>query len=315
MPQKCVASSAWTFSLFIFNTVSCFQCCSRININADRMIIKKIQKTPTPVFSFFHLFFHIFFPLFPLSMIPQWSHFQWSLNDPTFNDPSMIPLSTPLGVCSRSWWTSGGLALELCPAFPLPGGPLLPEERCAGVVLGHGAHRGVPGGPPEGGPRALQAPGLDQPGLPEEDDGERWAPLTLTLLLGSVSGPQRSAGGRPTSRMFPLGVWPWRLSECCPGLIHCITLYNSFWTVALRGTWQTTNTGKEMSSCLEIDQNKLEKKVSKIFQDMYTNVHYRSKDWGPPDDFMFSLKTHLYSTVFSSANIIAQVFSNHLLAF
>lgn len=52
-----------------------------------------------------------------------------------------------------------------------PGGALLSEERCVGVVLGDGAHWPVPGGPREGSPQALQTAGLDQPELPQEDDG------------------------------------------------------------------------------------------------------------------------------------------------
>lgn len=52
-----------------------------------------------------------------------------------------------------------------------PGGALLSEQRCVGVVLWDGAHWPVPGGPREGSPQALQTAGLDQPELPQEDDG------------------------------------------------------------------------------------------------------------------------------------------------
>ena len=44
-------------------------------------------------------------------------------------------------------------------------------------------------------------------------------------------------------------------------------------------------------------------KDSLVCERLYDNIHYRSKVWGHPDNFMFSLKTH---TVFSCANIIAQ---------
>ena len=43
-------------------------------------------------------------------------------------------------------------------------------------------------------------------------------------------------------------------------------------------------------------------------------VHYHSKVWGHPDNFMFSLKTHTF-TAFSFADIIAQGFSDHQLGF
>lgn len=52
-----------------------------------------------------------------------------------------------------------------------PGGALLSEERCVGVVLWDGAYWPVPGGPREGSPQALQTAGLDQPEVPQEDDG------------------------------------------------------------------------------------------------------------------------------------------------
>ena len=44
-------------------------------------------------------------------------------------------------------------------------------------------------------------------------------------------------------------------------------------------------------------------------------IHYRYKVWAHPDNFMFFIKAHFYSTVFSFANIFAEGFSNHQLAF
>lgn len=52
-----------------------------------------------------------------------------------------------------------------------PGGALLPAERRSGVVLWNGSHRPLPGGSGAGSPPALQASGLEQPELPQEDDG------------------------------------------------------------------------------------------------------------------------------------------------
>lgn len=133
--------------------------------------------------------------------------------------------------------------------FLVVGGAVLTAQRRAGVVLGHGSPRGIPGGFQQRRPQALPTAGLDQHVLPQEDDStaqthrqtEKQYHLWWGVLWPSAAPFSPRRRRKPTGRASTRSCWPTARCARTSGPSSGTSAWSASWTrrCGWRSGWLT----------------------------------------------------------------------------